>query len=203
VHLRRGDHSKAFLLAQRWLQTYAAADLPMPQLVMAASLGEVFNAMDHIDDALALFDRACQFVESKSVFGWGPRVLALLGDAYGHAGRIDEAVATGQRALDLARQLQQRSDEAHALYFLGNIQSYGASTNANQAREYYQQALVLAHELGMRPLKAQCHSALGELAGKTGDRQEAQQQLTVAITMFRDMGMQTWPERAESALRAL
>jgi hypothetical protein len=86
---------------------------------------------------------------------------------------------------------------------LGNIHGYGVSANANQARESYQQAMVLAHELGMRPLEAQCHLALGELAGKTGHRQEAQQHLTVAVTMFREMGMQTWPERAESALRVL
>jgi hypothetical protein len=55
----------------------------------------------------------------------------------------------------------------------------------------------------MRPLEAQCHLALGELAGKTGHRQEAQDQLTVAVRMFREMDMHTWPEQAESVLKAL
>jgi len=55
----------------------------------------------------------------------------------------------------------------------------------------------------MRPVEAQCHLALGELASKTGLRQEAQKKLTVALTMFREMGMQHWPEQAESALKAL
>jgi len=55
----------------------------------------------------------------------------------------------------------------------------------------------------MRPLQARCHLALGELAAKMGHPEEAQPQLTVAISMFREMGMQSWPERAESGLREL
>ena len=182
VHLWKGDLQQALHLAQRWLQTYAVADLPMSQLFMVSSLGEVFNVLDHIEEALALHERAWQFAESKRIVAVGPRVLALLGDAYGRAGRIDEAVSSGQRALDLARQFGQRGDEARTLYLLGNIHGYGESANANQAREAYQEALALAHELGMRPLEAQCHLALGELAAKTGNKQQARDQLSVAVS---------------------
>ena len=203
VHLWKGDLQQALHLAQRWLQTYAVADLPMGQLFMVSTLAEVFNVLGHIDYALALHERAAQFVESKRVFTVWPRVLALLGDAYGRAGRIDEAVSRGQRALDLARQLRQRGDEARTLYLLGNIHGYGDSANPNHARAAYQEALALAHELGMRPLEAQCHLALGELAAKMGDKQRARDHLSVAVRMFREMGIQTWPEHAESALKAL
>jgi tetratricopeptide (TPR) repeat protein len=202
THLRKGDPQKALHAAQRWLQTYAAADVPFPQLVMAATLGEVFNVSGELDDALVLFDQAWQFAESKSLLGWGQPVLALLGDAYGRAGRNDQAVTTGQRALRLARQLGQRGVEARSLYLLGNIHGYGAAANANQARESYQQALVLAHELAMRPLEAQCHFALGELAKKAGEKRGAQEQFSTAVSMFREMGMQFWLERTESALKA-
>ena len=107
VHLWKGDLQQALHLAQRWLQTYAVADLPMAQLFMVSSLGEVFNVLDHIEEALALYEGAWQFAESKRIFAYGARVLALLGDAYGRAGRIDEAVSSGQRALDVARQFGQ------------------------------------------------------------------------------------------------
>jgi len=203
VYLRKGELPKALYLAQRWLQTYAAADLLVPQLVMAARLGEVFNVSGHIDDAVVLLDRAWRFAESKSVFAFGPQVLALLGDAYARAGRIDEAVTTAQRALDLARQLRQRGDEARTLHVLGNIHSHVAPASANQARDSYQQALILAHELGMRPLEAQCHFALGELAKKAGKQRDAQEQFSTAASMFRGMGMKSWPEKAEAALEAL
>jgi tetratricopeptide (TPR) repeat protein len=119
----------------------------------------------------------------------------LLGDAQGRAGRLDEAVTTGSRALNLARELGQRGNEARTLYLLGNIHGYGASANTQQARESYQQARALAHELGMRPLEAQCHFALGELAKKSSDQRGAREHLDTAAAMFREMGMQSWLER--------
>ena len=200
THFGKGDLQKALHLAQRWLQIYAAADVPFPQLVMAATLGEIFNVSGQLDDALALLDQAWQFAESKGLFGWGQPVLALLADAYGRAGRNDQAVTTGQRALRLARELGQRGVEARTLYLLGNIHGYSASANANQARESYGQALVLAQELAMRPLEAQCHLALGKLAKKAGEKRGAQEQFDTAVSMFREMGMQFW---LESALKAL
>ncbi|MEO6024549.1 MAG: AAA family ATPase [Burkholderiales bacterium] len=202
-HLRKGDTQKALYLVQRWLQTYAAADVPLPQLIMAARVGEVFNVSGQLDDALALLERAWQFAESKNILAFGQQVLAFLGDAYGHAGRIDEAVMAGQRALNLARKLGQRGDEARTLYLLGNIYTYRASANVRQVRDSYQQALALAHELDMRPLEAQCHFALGELAKKAGEPRGAQEQFSAALSMFRDMGMQSWLAKAEAALKDL
>jgi class 3 adenylate cyclase/tetratricopeptide (TPR) repeat protein len=203
VHLCKGDLQQALHLAQRWLQTYAAADLPLPQLLMAGTLGEVFNLLGHTDEAIRLFDWARQFVESRGLLAYGPKELAFLGDAYGRAGRIDEAVRSGQRALDLARELGDRGDEARTLYLLGNIHGYGTCPKTNEAHDSYRQAVTLAEQLGMRPLEAQCHLALGILAAKAGNRLEVHEHLTTAVTMFRQMDMQTWAERAESALGVL
>jgi transcriptional regulator with AAA-type ATPase domain/tetratricopeptide (TPR) repeat protein len=203
VCLGKGELQEALLLAQRWLRSYAAADLLVPQLVMAARLAEVFGLSGQIDDAIALCERAWQLAESKKVFAFAPPILVLLGDAYARAGRIDEALTTAQRALDLARQLGQRGDEARALHLLGNVQCHVVLGNANRARDSCQQALVLAHELSMRPLQAQCHLALGELARKAGERRGAQEQLGKAVTMFRGMGMKSLLEKAEAAHAAL
>jgi tetratricopeptide (TPR) repeat protein len=203
VHLNKGDSQQALQVAQHWLQAYAAADLPTAQLIMAAYLGEVFNVSGQLEDALALFERTWQFAESKSLLAFGQPVLALLGDAYGRAGRIDEAETTAQRALDLARQIGQRGGEARTLYLLGSIYGYGASPKASQARDSYQQALALAHELGMRPLEARCHFALGELAKTAGQKRGAQERIGAAASMFREMGMQSWLEKTESALENL
>jgi len=203
VYLRKGDLQQALDLADRLQQTYAAADLPMPQLLVPAILGEVFNMSGPIDEAVTLFERTWQFAEAKGMFAHGTQVLAFLGDAYGRAGRIDEAVTTEQRALELARRFGQRGHEARTLYLLGNIHGYGAPANASLARDSYQRALALAQELGMRPLAAECHLALGELAKKAGERRSAQEQLGTASSMFREMGMQFWLQNAEAALEEL
>jgi len=52
-----------------------------------------------------------------------------------------------------------------------------------------------------RPLVAHCHLGLGTLSRRTGKQHEAQEHLTTAATMYRDMGMTYWPEKAEAEMR--
>ena len=58
-------------------------------------------------------------------------------------------------------------------------------------------------DLGMRPLAARCHLGLGKLYRRTGKRQEAQEHLGTAITMYREMDMPFWLEPAEAEMRGL
>jgi hypothetical protein len=54
----------------------------------------------------------------------------------------------------------------------------------------------------MRPLVAHCHLGLGKLYWRAQKRDQADGHLTTATTMFREMDMGFWLERAE-AERAL
>jgi hypothetical protein len=56
----------------------------------------------------------------------------------------------------------------------------------------YVAAIALADELGLRPLVARCHLGLGTLYRGTGKRQEAQEHLATATTMYREMDMRFW-----------
>jgi len=55
----------------------------------------------------------------------------------------------------------------------------------------------------MRPLVAHCHLGLGKLYRRTGKREQAQEHLTIATTMYREMGMTYWLEKAEAEFAAL
>jgi len=61
-------------------------------------------------------------------------------------------------------------------------------------------ARTLANELGMRPLVAHCHLGLGRLYRGTGDHAKAQEHLTTAVTLYREMDMGFWLEKAEAEL---
>jgi hypothetical protein len=50
----------------------------------------------------------------------------------------------------------------------------------------------------MRPLVAHCHRGLGKLSRRTGKREQAQEHLTTATTMYREMDMWFWVEKAEA-----
>jgi hypothetical protein len=53
----------------------------------------------------------------------------------------------------------------------------------------------------MRPLTAHCHLGLGKLYRRTEKREQAQEHLTTATKMYRDMGMTYWLEKATAELR--
>ena len=114
------------------------------------------------------------------------------------AGRIGAATSHAEEALALSRRLGARGSEAHALCLAGDIASAGG---AEDAEGDYREALALASTLGMRPLVAHCHFGLGQLYRRTGDQAKAHEHLTTATTMYREMGMAFWLEKAEGALR--
>jgi hypothetical protein len=55
----------------------------------------------------------------------------------------------------------------------------------------------------MRPLVAHCHLGLGKLHRRTANPEQAQEHLTTARAMYREMGMTYWLEQAEAELRQL
>jgi hypothetical protein len=55
----------------------------------------------------------------------------------------------------------------------------------------------------MRPLVAHCHHGLGRLCQRTGAHERAAKHLATATTMYLDMDMPFWLERAEAERRRL
>jgi hypothetical protein len=53
----------------------------------------------------------------------------------------------------------------------------------------------------MRPLVAHCHLGLGKLHRRVDKRPDAQEHLTSATTMYREMDMQFYLEQAEAAMK--
>ena len=52
----------------------------------------------------------------------------------------------------------------------------------------------------MRPLVAHCHLGLAKLFHRTDDRAKAAEHLTTAATMYRELDMGVWLEKAEAEL---
>jgi tetratricopeptide (TPR) repeat protein len=124
-----------------------------------------------------------------------------LGEACVVTGELAEARAHGEQALALARERRQRGYEAYALRLLGEVAAHSEQPRGEAAERRYREALALARELGMRPLTARCHLGLGNLYRQTGRRDQAQDHLTSATAMFREMDMRIWLERAEAELK--
>jgi hypothetical protein len=70
---------------------------------------------------------------------------------------------------------------------------------AGDAEGYYREALVLADTPARRPLPPRPR----QLSRRTGQREQAQEHLITATTMYREMDMRFWLERAEAEMREL
>jgi tetratricopeptide (TPR) repeat protein len=165
-----------------------------------ARLGYAFALQGRLAEGRALLEEAISVsIRTDAVLGLAYRVT-WLSEVCRLAGRGEEAWQHARQALDLARQRKQRGVEALALYQLGTVSAYANPPDATLAEAHYQQALVLAEALGMRPLQAHCHLGLGKLYAKTGRRAEARVELSTAVELYRAMEMTFWLPEAEAVL---
>jgi tetratricopeptide (TPR) repeat protein len=175
-----------------------AADHPYTLYFALLDLGRAHLLAGRADEALALVEGAVEEFRGHPNHYWPGLILLCAGMTYLSAGRIDEAASHTREAMALTRRLGARASEAHALCLAGDVAS---TSGAEDAEGYCREALALAGELGMRPLVAHCHLGLGKLYLRTGKRHEAQEHLSTATTMYREMDMRFWLEQAETEMR--
>jgi class 3 adenylate cyclase/tetratricopeptide (TPR) repeat protein len=198
LYLDQGDLEHAIRLCDQGLALSRASGNRNMLPWLVASLGYAYTLQGRLAEGRALLEEAV----SEGV-GTGARravFWAWLSEGCRLEGHGAEALQHARQALDLALQQKDRGDEVLALHQLGVVQANADPPDVAQAEVYYQQALALAEELGMRPLQAHCHHGLGRLYGKTGRGTPARAALATAIDLYRDMAMTFWLPQAEAAL---
>jgi tetratricopeptide (TPR) repeat protein len=167
---------------------------------MAAPLGAAYTLGGRGVDAVALLTHALEQTKGTKLFGDELLCRLSLGEAQLLAGDLEEAHALAEGVLTLTRKHQERGNQAYALRLLGDIAARRDPPEIDLAETHYQQALALADELGMYPLRAHCHHGLGRLYHQTGRATQARTALADAIDLYRAMDMTLWLPQAEAAL---
>jgi tetratricopeptide (TPR) repeat protein len=167
---------------------------------IAATLGFALALVGRPDAAPAAVQRAAQRILVTTEQGDQARRLAYLGEAHLLTSRAGEAHNLASQALDCARRQRERGNEARALRLLGEVAAHSDPPKVDQAENFYQQALALADELGMRPLVAHCHLGLGTLYRKIGRHEQGEDELATAAEMYHAMEMTFWLGRADAEL---
>jgi tetratricopeptide (TPR) repeat protein len=161
-----------------------------------SGLGYAYVLSGRLSEGLSLLEESVRGEVWMSSRGLGLAVhVARLAEACSVAGRAGEALEHARTAVDLSRKHQERANEASALRVLADITARGDPLDAQAARDTYAATLALAEALGMRPLLAHCHLGLAKLCGRTGQRQQAEEQLRIAATGYRELGMTHWLEQ--------
>jgi hypothetical protein len=110
--------------------------------------------------------------------------------------RLDDAGRMADRGLQYSS--SQPGYAAHALHLLGDLATHSDQFDAECGEIHYRKAFAIAERPGMHPLVAHCHVGLGQLYQHIGEREQADQHLTAATTMYRDMDMRFWLMQAEA-----
>jgi class 3 adenylate cyclase/tetratricopeptide (TPR) repeat protein len=200
--LVKGDLPAATRVLERACSVAREANLALYRPQASRLLGATYLFAGRIEEGVALVRTAADEVESKKLLMQHAVVLALLGEACLFAGRADEAATAAQRALALAQERGQRGDAAAAIYVLAEAAARGA-LESGDAEHYYQTAIALSGELGMRPLLARAHLGMGRLYLRAGARDQAEDHLLTATREFIVMDMPLWLRQATTTLSEL
>ncbi len=199
VRVHKGDLHRAIPPLERGVQVYGRVAVFLA--FTTSCLGLAYALSRRTAEGLLLLEQAVE--QAASWLAWQSPAVINLGQGYLLAGRLEDAARLAESALELTRQRKERGLEARALWLLGEIASHQDRREVEKGEAHYRQAMTLATELGMRPLVAHCHLGLGKLHWRTGKREQAQEYLTPATTLYHEMGMNFWLEQAEAETRGL
>jgi hypothetical protein len=170
-------------------------------MAIAPSLGHAYALSGKATQGMQLLEKSiAQAVARGSMFGQSLR-MGWLAHALLESERGTDARRAASEALDLARRHCERGHEARIHGILGQIVAETDPEDDATATRAYSEQIVIASELQMRPLLANAHLGLARLDLRRGKRRQAQEHLSSATKMYRDMGMQFWLEHAEAATR--
>jgi tetratricopeptide (TPR) repeat protein len=199
LKLDQADFAGAVAPLERGLDLCRTREMPLLLHDFAWALGAAYHGAGRRAEGVVLMEDAARGVTERNRrwSGWAGYAEAL-GGAYLLDGRLADATRIAQDGLAAARQVGEREVEGRLLRLLGEIVAHSDRTEVDTAEAHYRQALALAEALGLRPLIAHCHLGLGLLYQRTGTRQEARGHLTIATTMYREMEMPFWLEKAKA-----
>jgi class 3 adenylate cyclase/tetratricopeptide (TPR) repeat protein len=197
---RQGVLQKAIPMLERGLALSQSADIPLQFPLTASLLSAAYALAGRVAEALPLLDQMLERLATGRRTLLHALVLTELSEACLLVGRVDEASALAGRLLDLSRTYTGSGYQGHACRLLGDVARHREPPDIDQAAAHYRQALALAEELGMRPLQAHCHLGLGTVYARTGQREQAQAELSAAIDLYQAMDMTFWLPQAEAAL---
>jgi tetratricopeptide (TPR) repeat protein len=199
VSRRRGDvHTAIPILEQALALAQTANILNFP--ISASLLGAVYALAGRTAEALPILGQMLERVATGNPMFFHTVVFTELSEALLLVGHVDEASALAGRLLELSRTYMGSGYQAHAYRLLGEGARRREPPDLDQAEAYYQQALALAEELGMRPLQAHCHLGLGTLYHQMGCVEQARLALSTALDCYRAMDMTFWLPQTEAAL---
>jgi class 3 adenylate cyclase/tetratricopeptide (TPR) repeat protein len=200
TYIEQGAFQRTSDLLERGIALAEEADLPFRVRLMSGHLGYAYAQVGRITEGIALLEWAMERFAEMGHLAYQSLRAGWLSEAYLLAGRPDDAGRLAEQAVEFGITHSEAGHQARALRMVAECAVHREPPDVERAGARYREALVLAEELGMRPLQAHCHLGLGKLYRRSGRLDEARAELSTAVAMLREMGMAFWLPEAEREL---
>ena len=190
LYLVKGDWAQARALIDQGLAAYRTGNVVLNLPHAVASSAWALAQVGAAGEALARLREGEQLLEregTRGIVGLHGEACYALGRAALRLDQVDEARSLGDRAL--AYSASQRGFAAQAHQLLGDVATHPEQFDPARGEDHYRSALALAGPGAMRPLIAHCHLGLGKLYRRTGPGEAAHEHMTIATTLYRELGM--------------
>ncbi len=199
IHSLRGQMETALPFLERALAIAREHELFQATIFTSAYLAYALVLLGERERGLECLARALKRSSGVITPRWW-HFGTVTASAYLAAGCPEEARTEIRLGLAAATE---RNAWGHRATWLRLEAQVLQQTDPADARDRLEEALSLAVELGMHPEVAHCHLGLGKLYRRTGKSEQANEHLTTATTMYREMDMTYWLEQAGPELREL
>ena len=200
VSLRQGELQRAIRMLERSMGLCQDWHLLLFFPSQAGALGVAYALDGRIAAGLALIEQGVEQVVARGrARGLAPAV-ACLSEAYLLAGRLEDARQRAEQALELARQHQQRGNQAWALWLLGESTARQASPEIEPAVGPLPPGPGPGRGAGHAPAPGPLPPWPGHAVCHDRPAEQARTELSTAIEMYRVMAMTFWLPETEAAL---
>jgi class 3 adenylate cyclase/tetratricopeptide (TPR) repeat protein len=169
VCLLKGELHRAIAILEQHLPHDPVEPITRVWPFLASPLGAAYMELGRLTDAIPVLEQAVERASVMKLKANQSLRVVRLAEAYLKAGRADVAFPLAAQGLDLAQEHRERGHEAYALRLLAEIEMEREAGNVDRADEGYRKALVIAEQLGMRPLEARCQAGLARLHRRAGN----------------------------------
>jgi len=202
LFVAKGDWKMAHSRVERWLAVLRTAGIKYWFAWALASSALVQVRLGERDEAMNRLRESRELLEEGAARG-NLQHLAVVSGVLGRVclllGLTDDAQRFAERAMEVSRQPQLAPQLS---LLLADIANHPDRFDSERSETLYRKTMGAAEAQEQRPVLAHCHLGLGKLFRRTGQRDPAQEHLSIATTMYREMDMAFYLRQAEAEIGA-
>ncbi len=166
-------------------------------------IGEGHYLLGRHEEGISYIERGLGIQTRVGTLMWMARHYLYLTMIYFEMGDMQKAGRNAEEALGWAQKRSERDHEALSKIMLGRLAAREGNFRVTEAEQFVLEGIRMLQDQGLKPHAAIGYLHLGELYLDVGHMEKAYQPLNKADVMFREMGMDYWPGKAQKALAKL